>query len=413
MLPFVTPLLLSIEAWMRFVLPVVPLVALFASTPPVAAQRTLRPEAAEQEATGRGGAAVYAPVSPEDALSPSEWRRVDESVDRGLAWLASQQQADGSFPSLIGGQPAVTSLAVMAFLSRGHRPGAGPYGEILERAVTFTLSCQEPNGLIVFDKLQSNDIVWDRRTHTATYNHAISGLMLGEVYGQGNQTLNEKIKPAIELALLWARKQQQRPPNYPVDVGGWRYLSRVSRTKPASDLSATGWFVMFFRSARNAEFEVPKEYVDDAIAFARRCYDPRSGGFFYGPHPEDRHVSRGMTGAGLLILTVSGIRDEQIARSTGEWLLSHPLDEYNRSSGGHDRFHYGSYYASQAMYMLGGDYWRAFYPTLASTMMSGQQGDGGWDRENRNDGKYGRCYSTSLAILSLTPPYQLLPIYQR
>ena len=83
----------------------------------------------------------------------------------------------------VAGQPAVTSLSVMAFLSRGHQPGNGPYGDRLNRAIDFVLSCQLPNGLI---SLQTNDPSDPLETaqYAAVYNHAISGLMLGEVYGR-------------------------------------------------------------------------------------------------------------------------------------------------------------------------------------------------------------------------------------
>src|SRR3989442_15362643 len=89
-----------------------------------------------------------APKSLMAALPPAKWQQVEKSVDRGLAWIASQQAADGSFPTLPSGQPGVTSLATMAFLSRGHQPGAGPYGKRINRAIDYVLSCQGPNGLI-------------------------------------------------------------------------------------------------------------------------------------------------------------------------------------------------------------------------------------------------------------------------
>ena len=365
----------------------------------------------------RGEDAVYAAVRVHDALPGDQWRRIDESVDRGLEFLARSQQRDGSVPSSIGAQPGVTSLAVMAFLSRGHRPGAGPYGEFLERGIDYVLACQESSGLLALDQLPvrpSDGMVHERRPHTATYNHAISGLMLGEAYGQGDEQLNKKLRPAIESALGWARRMQKRTPRYPEDRGGWRYLHPGAPGKPASDLSATGWFIMFYRSARNAEFDVPEQFVHEAVAFVERCHDPSTGGFFYGPNRRDHLMSRGMTGAGLLTLTIGGRRDERIARAAGDWLLDHPFDRYHEWIGGHDRFHYGAYYCSQAMYLLGGDYWRRFYPTLARTLTDNQRGDGGWDYEHRyNDQIYGRTYTTSLAVLALTPPYQLLPIYQR
>src|SRR5688572_17606509 len=47
---------------------------------------------------------------PGNVLPPADWERVQHAVERALAWLAAQQQPDGSFPTLEQGQPGVTSL---------------------------------------------------------------------------------------------------------------------------------------------------------------------------------------------------------------------------------------------------------------------------------------------------------------
>src|SRR5262245_20058944 len=86
--------------------------------------------------------------APSEVLSANEWQRVDPAVERALTWLAREQQPDGSFPTLDTGQPGVTSLCIMAFVSHGHVPGDGQYGKLLERAIDFALSCQKPNGLV-------------------------------------------------------------------------------------------------------------------------------------------------------------------------------------------------------------------------------------------------------------------------
>src|SRR5688572_22134748 len=57
--------------------------------------------------------------NPRDALPAAEWKQVENSVERALAWLASQQLPDGSFASIDAAQPAVTSLCAMAFFARG------------------------------------------------------------------------------------------------------------------------------------------------------------------------------------------------------------------------------------------------------------------------------------------------------
>jgi hypothetical protein len=45
----------------------------------------------------------------------------------------------------------------------------------------------------------------------------------------------------------------------------------------------------------------------------------------------------------------------------------------------------------------------------------GNSGKDTWRQSSAtvNDGPYGSAYTTALAILALTPPYQILPIYQR
>ena len=65
------------------------------------------------------------------------------------------------------------------------------------------------------------------------------------------------------------------------------------------------------------------------------------------------------------------------------------------------------------MFQLGGDDWHRFYPAFMDVHIGGQQPNGAWPKETNRDGDYGSVFTTSLMILSLTPPYQLLPIYQR
>jgi hypothetical protein len=349
-----------------------------------------------------------------DVLTEEQWKRVDDGVDRGLAWLAAQQQADGAFPSLETGQPAVTSLGVMAFISRGHVPGVGPYGDTLNKAIDFVLRQQRDDGLL-YGAPTDMPYEYLEGSHTGTYNHAIAGLMLGEVYGMSDEKLAKKLRPAIEKALDFARRMQRRRSPFPCDQFGWRYLKQMQRSNQSeADLSVTGWFVMFYRSAKNAEFDVPKEYVDEAIQFVRGCYVESEGAFYYGPFQGDHRFSRAMTGAGLLCLAITN-NHGQIADATGRWVLQYPFADYNTGGRGrHDRYHYGAYYCSQAMFVLGGDYWRQFYPQLVESMLSGQAADGSWQPESAaSDRVFGNCYTSALAILAMTPPYQLLPIYQR
>ncbi len=121
-----------------------------------------------------------------------------------------------------------------------------------------------------------------------------------------------------------------------------------------------------------------------------------------------------MVGAGVLSLAMAGQHETRIAQRAGDWLLTYPFRSFGETVGGGDRFFYGCYYCSQAMAQLGGRHWKQFFPSLASVLLRSQQASGEWPPEPYgSDRSYGNSYTTAMAVLSLTPPLQLLPVYQR
>ncbi|MEQ8838803.1 MAG: terpene cyclase/mutase family protein, partial [Lacipirellulaceae bacterium] len=286
----------------------------------------------------------------------------------------------------------------------------------LDKAIDFVLATQREDGLFSHDAPNTPVTAWHGPTHTAMYNHPIAGLLLTEAYGMVPGTEEQKdLKQAIERGIKFTLSKQLRPGPYKEEDGGWGYLRFANEPgRGETDLSVTGWHMMFLRSAKNAGFEVPDEPMQAAAKYVIRCFE-REGTFVYGPVPADRIVSRGMTGAGILSLGMAGQHKTPQARKAADWLLKHPVDKYNVAVPNNrmDRFHYGVHYASHGMYQLGGKHWKEFYPTMAGTMLSGQTRTGAWPRDSTSDRNFGAHYSSALAILSLTPPYQLLSIYQR
>lgn len=369
-----------------------------------------------------GAVATYAQPSDGDLLTPLQWQEVDQSTEQALQWLASTQQRNGSFPTLPQGQPAVTSLCVMAFVSHGHMPGEGPYGEQLEKALQFIVSCQKQNGLLAFigprgAKLSRN--VTHEVGSTATYNHAMSALLLSEVFAMGGGDLEanqEAIEKALQATLemqSWAKRRRE-------DEGGWRYVNVFNGNGQFdSDLSVTGWHLMFLRSAKNAGFDVPQGAVDDAVGYVRRCFQSNYETFMMFASSDDRR-SRGMAGAGILAMAHAGLHDSKEARVAGDWLLRQGFANYNESrryrnqGWTDDRYHYGVFCACQAMYQLGGDYWRDFYPPTVRVILENQATNGSWAADSHQyDGKYGTSYTTALMTMTLGAPNQLIPIFQR
>ena len=353
--------------------------------------------------------------TPRNALSPEEWRTVDKAVDHGLAFLASQQQGDGSFPSLSNAQPGVTSLCVLAFMAHGHNPGSGPYGERLDRAVQYIADCQKLSGAIML--LGSDTAEVDRNVAheigaAGTYNHAISSLTLCELYGMNPTRQSLRLKGVIEKALRVTLLMQHWQKDMPKDEGGWRYINDHDQSD--SDLSVTGWHLMFLRSARNAGFRVPEQTVNNAVAYVRRTFSRSFGTFMYTIDRGDVR-SRGMTGAGILALGHAGFHNSTEARRAAEDLMGYSFDVYNEGGGfQRDRYHYSLFMCCQGMYQMGSPYWEQFFPRTIRAVLTHQMPDGSWDAESyHRDRQYGNCYTTSLAILALGAPNQLLPIFQR
>jgi len=376
------------------------------------------PAAAMGAETGAGDSGAPPAAKPlAEALPVQDRRQMEGAVDRALSWMAGRQAADGSFPTLPQAEPAITSLCVLAFLSRGHQPGLGPYGARIEKGIDFVISCQRPDGLFSYQAPEAMHVD-DGASHAAVYNHAIAGLMLGEVYGHVTGRRAEQVKEALEKALQFTRRLQTRMKAYPGDKGGWRYLRlRWNAGTADSDLSVTAWQLMFLRSARNAEFNVPQEYIDEAMEFVHRCWKEQEGVFYYaidGTGYGDIRTGRGMVAAGVVSLALAGQHQSPMELAAGDWLLEHPCLGFGDRLGVADRFFYSAYYMSQAAAQLGGRYWEGIFPPVAEALLSSQMPDGSWPAEvGHRDLMFGNVYTSALAVLSLTPAFQLLPVYQR
>ena len=112
---------------------------------------------------------------------------------------------------------------------------------------------------------------------------------------------------------------------------------------------------------------------------------------------------------GPLTLILGGRHDHAGIKAGAVWFLARPYPKPWQEG----YFYLSSYYSSQAMAQVGGDAWNLIFPQIAANLLAEQSKEGNWPPGGGTERSFGTCYSTSLAILSLTPAYQLLPIYQR
>jgi prenyltransferase beta subunit len=323
--------------------------------------------------------------------------RVKTAVDKSLEWISQNQQTNGTWAhGNAAGTTAVPSLAVLAFLARGHTPGQGPYGDVIVKAIDFVLDSQTTEGPRkgLFAREDGNAVM---------YEHGISTVMLSEVYGMVDDARRDRIDRALALAVQLIIDAQH--PNgikkNDNDIGGWRY----SPKSPDADISCTGWQLMALRGAANCGATVPRKVLDEGLAYVKRCA-VATGGFSYQAHAGGPNQARSGTGI-LSTILIGGNKNAPEVTKAGDYLLANPPD---RSS---EFYFYEIYYDSQALNQLGGKYWQTVYPRLVDHLLTLQQDDGTFGiKGGGQEEEAGKAYRTSMSVLALCVPFRYLPLYQ-
>lgn len=323
-------------------------------------------------------------AQPAAEVDPAVLKEVTAAVDESLAYLAEHQNDDGSWD----GNNAPNALAMLAFMGRGHIPGRGKYREVLRKAKEYTLARQREDGLFVPERAAGSGPM---------YQHALTTLALSEMYGvDPDDDLEEALRNAVQLIV---RSQSRN--------GGWRYQPRPGD----ADLSVTVMQIVALRAANNSAIEVPEQTIEDAVTYVRGC--GRAGGGFGYQGPSRTPT---MSAAGVVSLQLLGRYDDPLVEPTLDLLASVPVDWSGR--GGVNWYYYFHYYAMQANYQAGGEYWDNWHPRVRRVLLREQQDDGSWSvppGTSEGEGTVGRnrVYYTSMATLILEIYMHYLPAYQR
>jgi len=325
----------------------------------------------------------------------------ETAVNKGLEWLAKNQQRSGSWSlsgPYAGGVPrdfdneaAATAMALLAFQGAGNTHLDGRHKMNVARGWKWLLRQQDADGCFF---------------HGGGFNHRFytqgqCGIAVCELYGMSRDA---KYKAPAQRAVEYLVRCQS-------PLGGWRYTPNVD-----SDVSVTGWVVMALQSARMAGLEVPYECFQKVVRYLDSVaqYD----GARY-PYQLNGDVRLSMTAEALLMREYLGwSRDDPRLVAGLNWITSSEnLVNFKSDQPGRNAYFW--YYATQAAHHVGGDVWQRWNNAMREELPRQQTARGreagSWDAlkpiEDQWANHGGRLYVTCLSIYMLEVYYRHLPIY--
>ncbi|MGE3808322.1 MAG: prenyltransferase/squalene oxidase repeat-containing protein [Gemmataceae bacterium] len=332
----------------------------------------------------------------------------EAAVASGLKWLIRHQSTDGRWSlqrfrehgrcNCTGAGSSNSDIAATAFgllplLGAGqtHKPGSDTgqiYTKEVDKALRWLLMQQGRDG------------AFEPNVHHEMYSTGLATIALCEAYGLTSD-------PALRAAA-------QRSVNFIVaaqnPTGGWDYRPRGG----TDDGSVGAWQLMAIKSGQMAGLDVPHETRTRAIKWLDAWATADGGRYGYRtPHPANG-LRPATSAAGLLCRMYLGWGP----RSPG--LLSGL--QYMRAHKPRPNDMYYSYYATQVMHHMGGQYWKEWNDVMRDGLIKAQDhGEkiphqkGSWydPTDNISSRHGGRVMQTSLSLVTLEVYYRHLPLYRR
>lgn len=322
----------------------------------------------------------------------------EEAVVRALRWLKEVQETDGSWTGTSGGgtytaacAPAMTGLALLAFLGHGETQASQEFGPTVERATKWLLAAQQEDG-----RFRGSD------GHEYSLPIAASALCESQA-----MTPSPLVQPAAEKAMRAILEGQH--PN-----GGWDYNCRQSSR---TDTSVMAWCVQALKAARAAKLRLPG--LDEAClraAAGLRVNAGTGGGFGY-----DSPGASPLTGASALGLQLMGAgRDADVCAAL-QWLDANASCSWSDPWGANPLYYW--YYTTQASFQAGGPLWKKWNSQFARELTSHQEILKGASADGKDMGYWpapskgehagaSRVYNTTLCALMLEVYYRYISINQ-
>lgn len=313
----------------------------------------------------------------------------EATVERGLEWLKSSQNADGSWSNKH--VSAMTGFGVLAYLGRCETPVSKKYGDSCLKAIIYLVNLGMSND----GKLTKNasDKHWPYEHAIATY-ALCEALTFCDKLSINIPDLEEVTKKSVNLII---ENQHEKS-------GGWEYAYDTKGNR-GGDLSIAAWHIQALKAASHTglEFKGLKNAQSKAVEYVESLQG-ENGGFGYTGKPMGEGYAK-LTGAGVLCLQMSGKKHETAIRKGTKHILELSKFDYF----GKDSNLYAHYYESQAMMARGGSEWKKYNEMFQDQLINSQNPDGSWKVPGSGGHYTDTHYRNCLNILMLEVYYRFLP----
>jgi hypothetical protein len=365
---------------------------------------------------------LHAPPAPAAPAKP-----LDPTVEKGLAWLAKTQLANGAWgqgeeSAQMGSNVAIaqvgsvadTGVAVLAMLRAGNSATAGAYAKPLRRGLEFVLGeieASDADSLYVTGN-RSTRVQAKIGTYVDTF---VSSMLLAEIKGHtGDPALEKRVETALAKVLKKIEKNQRDDGSW--DNAGWApTLSQAVATKGINRAAQKG--VAVAEATRRKTEAWGARQLDGGGGFAA---EGSAGVGLYAAASSvsslaDNVATNDMADAELKKQAAGG-DDAQRARAqvalkaneqakdahqTAEQALIARLDDPGfvagfGSNGGEEFLSY--MLISESLVAKGGAEWKRWDAAMRQNLARVQNGDGSWTGHHCITG---RTFCTAAALLVL------------
>jgi len=314
----------------------------------------------------------------------------EDAVIKGLRWLKSQQQPDGSWtgPST----PAMTGLALLAYFGHCETPVSEEFGDSCTKGIVYLVNLGMKND----GKMATNFTgqPW-------VYEHAIASYAIGEA-----ATFCKDLKVEVPYLDEVAQKAGQWIIDNQNANGGWAYNYELEGGH--TDTSVVGWQIQALKALSHSkiQFRGMDSCINKGLKYLATCQGPDGSYGYSGPGSAAGGAKYfALTGVGTLCHQMWGKGGSSEARKGLRYIKENTKLDWNTE----DSDLYAHYYESQAMMQAGGKDWEFYNNLFRDQLLKNQNADGSWKiPKNPGHGGNNEVYTSALCTLMMEVYYRFL-----